>query len=513
MEQPQIQHTGKFMSKGTDVYQSVEDDDASDGVYLCPQLAPFFLLPIGPLSECYFLYFWYTRIQKLYDNLLSQELADFILGYMVRFVSQGVSWLRSWQLIDFSISVVEDAILIVWSRAVENFFFSRMRKRHRIFDFFSNLTYMGIGMDLHGRWYKHDKETRMNRSKGVISMLWNKDDLNMSFVEYWIHKLTIQPLRPRGALWDRFSMFRIFYNKSYDPIEFFQRMMIFSQNLRLVRLLNDKEQGTAYYGVSQFSDLTVDEFAKKFGAYNSSADNVNAYLNREIDPVMDKIPTSFDWRNIHSVAFDPKDYRDCAAAWAYTVVDNIETLYAIKYGWPKKFSDQQVIDCDRKSKGCKGGSVSNAYQYIYKAGLTGRNNYTYRGYQEKCYYHPSMSVVEIQRGFLYVPPDEEKIRNFIYSYGPVTARVNIGPLQFYKKGIIRCNHEVCNPNVQNYVVNLIGYGTVTAQAMKRNNSDPMPYWTGKNYWSSEWGEKGFFRLYRGENQIGVSNFVTAPALT
>lgn len=89
----------------------------------------------------------------------------------------------------------------------------------------------------------------------------------------------------------------------------------------------------------------------------------------------------------------------------------------------------EVIDCDRKSKGCKGGSVSNAYQYIYKAGLTGRNNYTYRGYQEKCYYHPSMSVVEIQRGFLYVPPDEEKIRNFIYSYGPVTARVNIGPLQ------------------------------------------------------------------------------------
>lgn len=54
--------------------------------------------------------------------------------------------------------------------------------------------------------------------------------------------------------------------------------------------------------------FAVDEFAKKFGAYNSSADNVNAYLNREIDPVMDKIPTSFDWRNIHSVAFDPKDY-------------------------------------------------------------------------------------------------------------------------------------------------------------------------------------------------------------
>jgi hypothetical protein len=39
-------------------------------------------------------------------------------------------------------------------------------------------------------------------------------------------------------------------------LEFEHRYGIFKENLEIAQLMQDKERGTAYYGVTQFSDLT-----------------------------------------------------------------------------------------------------------------------------------------------------------------------------------------------------------------------------------------------------------------
>nr|XP_018901748.1 PREDICTED: cathepsin W-like [Bemisia tabaci] len=491
IKQERVQFQSELIAKFPHEYEDKEEDSTSDDTYLCMPANPlglFLTIPIGPFSITYYLYLLYTRLLKLYDWFFTKELVDFYRGYKHRFVKQSRKWIMSWQLINFTVSAIKDLKPKDFlAQKLDNFVTSRIRLRHRIFDFLSNISYVGIGLDLRGRLWFHNKTTRQNKTGDVISMLWNKDDLRMGFIEYWIHKLLNQPLRPGGALWERFEMFRIFYNKSYEPKELFQRMGVFVNNLQVIASLNRRETGTAIYGLSQYSDRTVEEFAQIFGAYNSTADDTNEYINEEISPISGYVPDYFDWRYIFRVVTAPKDYRSCPAAWAYTVVENIETLHAIRTGQQKNFSDQQIIDCDRKSMGCRGGSVINAYQYVYRAGLTEENNYPYMGYQEKCHYNPSMADVEIQKGFKYIMPDEEKMRNYIYSYGPVIARINIGPLQFYKKGIIRCYHEICDPRVQNYVVNLYGYGLLTK--LKGKKIHPVPYWIGKNFWGSWWGEE------------------------
>ena len=36
-----------------------------------------------------------------------------------------------------------------------------------------------------------------------------------------------------------------------------------------------------------------------------------------------------------------------------------------------------------------------------------------------------------------------------------------------------------------------------------------PYWLCANSWNSDWGDNGFFRILRGQNECGIEDAVTA----
>lgn len=162
-------------------------------------------------------------------------------------------------------------------------------------------------------------------------------------------------------LLNKFNNFLEKYNKNYThDDEFSYRLKVFRDNLNTIKLLNKYEKGTARYDVTQFTDLTAEEFSKSHGLrldlHSENETPVSNALITNID-----LPTDFDWRKKGAVT-DVKDQGMCGSCWAFSTTGNIEGQYAIKYGKLLEFSEQELVDCDKLDEGCNGGLMDNAYK-------------------------------------------------------------------------------------------------------------------------------------------------------
>lgn len=158
----------------------------------------------------------------------------------------------------------------------------------------------------------------------------------------------------------QFNKFQVDYGKVYHTTRERQmRLTIFKRNLQLIEDLNRYEQGTAKYGVTEFADLTSDEFRARTGLVRDfDEDNKIKNLIAEIPNV--EIPKSFDWRDKNAVS-PVKNQGQCGSCWAFSVTGNIEGLHAIKTGQLEVYSEQELLDCDTVDGACGGGDMDKAY--------------------------------------------------------------------------------------------------------------------------------------------------------
>lgn len=81
----------------------------------------------------------------------------------------------------------------------------------------------------------------------------------------------------------------------------------------------------------------------------------------------------------------------------------------------------------------------------------------------------------------------------IFARGPVSCEVNAGPLHAFHGGIF---DDPAASHTHTHVVSIVGWG---------ESDEGKPYWIVRNSWGEYWGEMGFFRVKRGENQLGLEN--------
>lgn len=101
-----------------------------------------------------------------------------------------------------------------------------------------------------------------------------------------------------------FARFKQNFGRIYgNDEEEAMRFRIFQNNLYLIRQLNKFEQGTGEYGVTEFADLTQDEYFQRTGLLQRRDDDE---LNNEIQNAFAEIPDiktpkSHDWRDYNAV--------------------------------------------------------------------------------------------------------------------------------------------------------------------------------------------------------------------
>ena len=164
-------------------------------------------------------------------------------------------------------------------------------------------------------------------------------------------------------------------------------------------------------------------------------------------------------------------------------------------------SVQQLVDCstDCTPTCCEGGLFENAFQYIkYNHGLDTESSYPYHAKVEKCKFKPS-SVGATDKGYALVPHNEEALGAAVAAYGPISVYIDAGQRSFwfYHHGIY--NTSDCKRDrwiSLNHAVLLVGYGP--------------GYWLVKNSWGTKWGDEGYIKIAKGENNCGIDMQASYP---
>ena len=298
------------------------------------------------------------------------------------------------------------------------------------------------------------------------------------------------------------------YNKKYSSInEFLARYEVFRRNVMAVYQTN--EEVTYRTGITKFSDLTKQEFAKIYLNLN-----YDAMAMANFEPVTVKVsnaaPTTYDWRD-HGRVSAVKDQGSCGSCWAFSTVANLEGLYAAKKGTIKTFSEQMLVDCDTSDSGCNGGLMEYAFTWLKKnGGIMTDTDYPYKGTKGTCRSDKSKYVDMTITGYkklgssysTWSAVDEDEVKEFLYETGPLAIALNADPLQTYSSGILDLTSAKCPTSGINHAVTLVGYGTGS-----------LNYWIVKNSWGKSWGESGYFRIRRGNGTCGINCYITTATVS
>lgn len=292
------------------------------------------------------------------------------------------------------------------------------------------------------------------------------------------------------------------YDKTYADEEMFDRYNIFSENLRIINEHNSNPEHTWKMGVNQFTDLSADEFKqqlcyKKDTIYNVPRVVLDLHTTKDI-------PTQLDWTELGAVT-PVKDQGHCGSCWSFSTTGSLEGAYFLKNHTLESFSEQQLIDCSSSygNKGCNGGLMDLAFEYVKDHGICKESEYPYIGKKSrKC---RKCAIVTKVKSYTDVLPNDEQALLVAINIQPVSVAIEADQsiFQFYSSGVLTAK---CGSDLDHGVL-LVGYGTTEAG---------IDYWKVKNSWGPKWGDNGYILLQRNvknkEGQCGIAMQPSFPII-
>jgi hypothetical protein len=310
----------------------------------------------------------------------------------------------------------------------------------------------------------------------------------------------------QGTPDQQFDQFKVVYGKNYkSEAEEQLRFRIFSSSLNVTKRMTEQSKGMTQYGVTQFSDLTPEEFAHLYLMKKQPAFEVIPGKDLEFDYSNVEIKSFWDWRYAPKKSGWPGscvsavyNQGQCGSCWAFSATEEIESMYCLQGhsgGSANPLSMQQIVDCDTTCYGCNGGWTYLAYAYVQGAGgLDTYGSYPYTAVDGSCRYNPSAVGARIN-GWSYVGRgNEAAMLGYIQSTGPISICVDAASWQYYQGGVITS----CGQSID-HCVQLTGYSA---------NVSGVPAWIVRNSWGTSWGYSGYLYVQYGQNMCAIANVPT-----
>jgi C1A family cysteine protease len=286
------------------------------------------------------------------------------------------------------------------------------------------------------------------------------------------------------------------YKMEFAPEEFFFRFQTFKKNMDFVEATNSLNL-TYTVELNKFAHLTRGEFKNLYLGYKPE-------LARESIPLSSLAPAAYpsgslDWTQKGPVT-GVKDQGQCGSCWAFSTTGSVEGAVFLKHGHLTSLSEQQLVDCAGSygNAGCNGGLMDNAFKYVEAHGLCTEAAYPYKGVLGTCKSSScTMSADSKIIGYKDVTHTENSLGAAV-DISPVSVAIEADQsgFQLYKSGVFS---GTCGQNLDHGVL-AVGYGTDTGK----------DYWKVKNSWGTSWGEAGYIRMIRNQDECGIADEPSFP---
>jgi len=222
----------------------------------------------------------------------------------------------------------------------------------------------------------------------------------------------------------------------------------------------------------------------------------------------------FDWRNK-----DGKNWitpvvtqGDCGSCYTISTIHMLTARNRINSGSTSEpsFSVSFPLYCSEYNQGCDGGYGFLQSKWTEDVGLVPESCAPFSQGGGSCQVTPGCNLggkrYRATRhhyvGGYYGGSDADLIRKDLVEQGPLV--VSFEPKEdfmYYKSGVYRSGPNKIHQEWEqvDHAVLLIGYGMEQSHA----------YWTMQNSWGTDWGEDGYFRMQRGNDESGCESIAVS----
>ena len=302
----------------------------------------------------------------------------------------------------------------------------------------------------------------------------------------------------------------------------------FKKNLKkydpeTLKKLEENEQKQKEDEQKQYENNNKNNDGKeKDSQYVTDPDEILKYINSTLDEIDEnKLPKNWDWRNVGGENYvpDPFEQGNCGSCYTLATIFSLESRLRIKTlnKDKTKFSVQFPLSCNFYAEGCEGGYPIMVGKFFHEFEIVPEECFEYTQSTNQCsnvcdytkypkkYYVGDYGYI----GGYYGALNEVLMMKEIRARGPIPGNI-IVPLTFnyYKSGIyserpLKKNSGIFNKTsmIENEIdflkvehsTTIIGYG----------EENGVKYWIGMNTWGNDWGENGFYKILRGENEMNI----------
>ena len=223
------------------------------------------------------------------------------------------------------------------------------------------------------------------------------------------------------------------------------------------------------------------------------------------------------------------DQANCCSCWAFGAVEAINDricIYSNQTDQRRVSAKNLITCCSTCGYGCDGGYPAEAWGYWRGYGLPTGGSYgdktTCQPYfLPPCDHHVSGSygacpetvdtpecVNDCKEGnnvdyksdlikgkSAYSVFGEENIKQEIYESGSVEASFSVyEDFLTYKSGVYQ---HITGGYIGGHAIKILGWGI----------ENRIKFWICANSWNNEWGDNGFFKILRGNNECGIEEVV------